>query len=150
MGASQPCRHPRFPHRTTCTQACGDVLKIDKKTNLRVTFLGAAAALPSTTQQDAVDADFFFGNFEQGRKFSLKSSWASLSLCRASKGSFYCIEAVRLINPQTQSAEGFETGFFFFLIRDMTTHSSSLSSLFPTGKRSAEKKSHIKSVKILF
>lgn len=33
--------------------------------------------------------------------------------------------------------------FFFFLIRDMTTRSSSLSPLFPTGKGVAEKKTLI-------
>lgn len=78
----------------TCTQACGDVLRIDTKPQLESDFpwsCSCSSLRHSTGCCQCRFFFFFFGNFEQGRKFSLNSSWASLSLCRSSKGSFYCV-----------------------------------------------------------
>lgn len=76
---------------TTCTQACGDVLRIDTKTQLESDFPRSCSCSSLCHSTGCCQCRFFFGNFEQGRKFGLNSSCASLSLRRAPKGSFYCI-----------------------------------------------------------
>lgn len=133
----------------TCTQACGDVLRIGTKTQLESDSPWSCSCSSLCHFTGCCQCRFFFGNFEQGRKFSLNSSWASLSLCRVSKGSFYCIRQLDSSIHRHNLLKVLKL-VFFFLIRAITTHSSSLSSLFPTGKGSAEEKTPIKSVKIFF
>lgn len=100
---------------TTCTQACGDVLRIDTKTQLESDFPQSCSCSSLCHSTGCCQCRFFFWKL-----WARQEVWPELQLCfpfltQGFKRKFLLYQAVRLIYPQTQSAECFETGIFFLL-----------------------------------
>lgn len=130
---------------TMRAQAVGNGLRIDRKEKNQLEAHCSERQLlfpPLLNRMLLIQT--FFGNSERGRKLGPSSSCASLSLRRASKGSFHCI--MHCDSPICCSDLPKVLKLIFFHIRDTTTCFSSFSPLFPIGKGVARERSHIKSV----